>query len=128
MNNLNPIFGQSSKPTEKKNSKPSRKVRSDKIHDVKFPVTPEERSWIRRQARMKQMTETDFATELLYKAMAQASYKPVPNLTYRDTHQYIHCKPKMFIYDQVFELSLKWNLSVRRTVHRLIINSILESR
>lgn len=133
MTNLNPILRPNRNPAspgKPVNPKPiersERQVRSDKIHDLKFPVTPAERSEFRRQAKLKGMTETKFATALLLRAISLFRSAPLrfTDLPYTDTKQYLHCKPTEFQYDEIFQISLAWNVSVRQAVHRLMITMI----
>ena len=56
--------------------------------------------------------------------MLQLHPRRFPPLLYKDTGQYLHVKLTMEEYKSVEELSLDWNLSIRKTVHRLIINRI----
>lgn len=134
MTNLNPILRSNRTPTSRPSKAASsnliersqRQVRSDKIHDLKFPVTPYERSEFRRQAKLKGMTETKFATALLLRAVNLYRSNPprFTELSYSDTKQYLHCKPTEFQYDEIFRISLEWNISVRQAVHRLMITMI----
>lgn len=111
-----------------------RRERVDKKKDIKFPVTPEQREELRRLAkeiRIKQRDpskkyETISNTILLKKALDHQSIFPerFPPLMYKDTGQYMHVEPLLTDYGLVEELSLKWNLSLRKTVYRLIMNVI----
>lgn len=111
-----------------------RKVRSDKKMDIKFPVTPLQRQELRRLAKELRIVEkqpnkkyeTISNTVLLKKAIDQEAIFPerFPPLVYTDTRQYMHVEPLRQQYEQIEELAFKWNLSLRKTVYRLIMNLI----
>lgn len=111
-----------------------RKVRSDKKMDIKFPVTPVQRQELRRLAKELRIIdkqpnkkyETISNTVLLKKAIDQEAIFPerYPPLLYTDTRQYMHVEPLRQQYEQIEELAFKWNLSLRKTVYRLIMNLI----
>ena len=112
---------------EKKPAK--RKPRSDKIKDVKFPVTPELRAILRQKAKelnVAKRNETISNTRILTEAVYQARLFPdrFPEIVYVDTGQYMHAKPTQAIYDLVEELAFQWNVSIRRAAHRLIANYV----
>ncbi|MFT9486637.1 MAG: hypothetical protein ACH0QD_04610 [Tepidibacillus sp.] len=122
--NLNPIF--QNEQTNKINPRISkRKTRSDKIHDIKFPITPVIRSEIRRRAKAEGFpNETKYCTHLLIQAL-KYDKSFFPEIKYTDTKTYIHVKPTEFYYDKIFELKVDWDLrSDRQTVHRLIMGMI----
>lgn len=111
-----------------------RKERADKKKDIKFPVTPKQREELRRLAKELRIEQRDPSkkyetisnTHLLKKALEQQSIFPerFPPLVYKDTGQYMHAEPLLADFGRVEELSLKWNLSLRKTVYRLIMNII----
>jgi hypothetical protein len=108
--------------------------RSDKKKDIKFPVTPAQRETLRRLAmNMRKENrdpsrkyETISNTEVLKKALEQHRVFPerYPPLLYNDTGQYMHAEPLLRDHEQIEELAIKWNLSIRKTVYRLIMNYI----
>jgi hypothetical protein len=132
---LNPIFKEPASPqktiTQSPSSPPAnpstvqRKTRSDKTHDIRFPVTPDQKALIRRLARANDMKETQFTTKLLMTALS--AYPVLPEYDYHDTKLYMHVKPKEIDYQKVFDLAVKYGISERQTVTRLII-SILRQR
>jgi hypothetical protein len=111
-----------------------RKERVDKKKDIKFPVSPKQREELRRLARElraevnepSKKFETISNTNLLKKALEHQSIFPerYPPLLYKDTGQYMHVEPPLADFRVIEELSLKWNLSLRKTVYRLIMNVI----
>lgn len=111
-----------------------RKQRVDKKKDIKFPVTPEQREELRRlasdlriQDRKPELKyETISNTVVLKKAMDQFAIFPerYPPLLYKDSGQYMHAEPLLGDYEQIEELARRLNLSIRKTVYRLIMNFI----
>ncbi|CAG7651192.1 hypothetical protein ACFQI7_27595 [Paenibacillus allorhizosphaerae] len=112
----------------------TRKERSDKKKDIKFPVTPAQREELRKLAkelRIEKMDptrkfETISNTLVLKKALEQYSIFPerYPPLVYSDTGQYMHAEALLRDYVIIEELAIKLNLSIRKTVYRLIMNYI----
>lgn len=112
----------------------SRNERSDKKKDIKFPVTPSQREELRKIAKNLRLEnkdpskkyETISNTHVLKKALDQYSIFPerYPPLVYCDTGQYMHAEPFVKDFDVIEELARKLNLSVRKTVYRLIMNYI----
>lgn len=129
-----PVKHSASRQASQKASGRIRKERADKKKDIKFPVTPEQREELRRLAKAlrseqnepRKKYETISNTNLLKKALDHQAIFPerYPPLLYKDTGQYMHTEPLMADFRQVEELSLKWNLSLRKTVYRLIMNII----
>lgn len=122
---LNPIFNEKViKPKSPATSTPQpkqRKTRSDKCHDIKFPVTPEERAALRTLAKQRGVTVTRLATELLLDGL-QRQWMIDHSLPYKDTKQYMHVKPIQIYYHQVEQLAIEWGISERRAVHRIVIS------
>jgi hypothetical protein len=111
-----------------------RKERADKEKDIKFPVTPEQREELRRLAKGLKVKnrdpgrkyETISNTHVLKKAFDHYLIfkEQFPPLIYKDTGQYMHAAPLLRDFELIEQLSLKWNLSLRKTVYRLIMNFI----
>lgn len=111
-----------------------RAERVDKKKDIKFPVTPTQRETLRRLAKdmrkenrdPSRKYETISNTEVLKKALEQHCVFPerYPPLLYEDTGQYMHAEPLLRDHEQIEDLAIKWNLSIRKTVYRLIMNYI----
>ncbi|MFC5651008.1 hypothetical protein ACFPYJ_18230 [Paenibacillus solisilvae] len=111
--------------------KPARRERSDKLKDIKFPVTPSERQELRRRAIEMGVTgrnETISNTKLLILALNQLRLYPewYPPLVYKDSKQYMHVKPTGMVFKQIEELALQWNCSIRCACHRLLMNYIFK--
>jgi len=120
---LNPIFKEhvsTSNPNLNTNAKPvPRKPRSDKTHDIRFPVTAELKTLIRRLAKANKMKETQYTTKMLLAALS--SCQILPEYDYHDTKIYMHVKPTELHYEKVFDLAVKHGISERKTVTQLII-------
>jgi hypothetical protein len=120
--------------TPEKGSQRFRKERADKKKDIKFPVSPEQREELRRIAKDMRLKERDPSrkyetisnTHVLKKALDQQNIFPerYPPLVYQDTLQYMHVEPILRDFEHIEELSIVWNLSLRKTVYRLIMNFI----
>ncbi len=141
-NNLNAIFRPQKevpevKPietTQVKLEKPRRRERADRKKDIKFPVDERQHEELRRRAKELKVKnrdpnrkyETISNTDILLKALDQCSVFPerFPPLIYSDTKKYMHAEPMLRDYERIEELALKWNLSLRKTVYRLIMNYI----
>lgn len=121
-------------PAVKKPKARTRKERSDKKKDMKFPVTPEQREDLRRRASEMRVAdrkpdvkyETISNTAILKKAMEQFAIFPerYPQLMYKDTGQYMHAELLLPDYLEIEALARRLNLSIRKTVYRLIMNYI----
>lgn len=111
-----------------------RNERADKKKDIKFPVTPAQREELRKIAKELRIEnkdpskkyETISNTHVLKKALDQYRIFPerFPPLVYSDTGQYMHAEPFLKDFDVIEELARKMNLSIRKTVYRLIMNYI----
>lgn len=127
----NPLFAVPAVATKKvyaTEASTKRAPRSDKIMDLKFPVTPEQNNAIRNKAKLKgkQNELTEFCTDVLLKALDRYLMNPdfFIELPYEDTHKYKTTKPTVFYHDQVFALSGLWNCSMRQVAHRLFFNML----
>lgn len=105
----------------KKSSTKHRKVRSDKKKDIKVPLNEGQKRMIRWGAYKREMTATSFSTILVEEALTKPYIKDIPGLPYEDTHDYVHIKLKEIEYEQVVKLSIVWNVSVRKGVHRILL-------
>ncbi|WP_240416620.1 hypothetical protein [Paenibacillus periandrae] len=96
-----------------------RKIRSDKIHDIRFPVTPVERMMFRRIGKSLNLTETACCTHLLLSALQKRDQR-IPSYPYEDTRRYMHVKPTEEWYKIIAELAIYYDVSERQMVYRLI--------
>jgi hypothetical protein len=103
-----------------------RQERSDKVKDLKFPVSPEQRAELRRLAKVAK-NETESNTRILIAALQKYRHDPdsFPPLQYQDTGVYMHAKPIKFYWDQVEDLFIALDEGSRRSMaYRLIMNYI----
>ncbi|WP_240415989.1 hypothetical protein [Paenibacillus periandrae] len=115
--------------TKKEKNQPrtkERKTRSDKIHDIRFPVTPVEQMMLRRIGKSLNLTETSSCTHLLMTALQRRDQR-IPSYPYEDTRRYMHVKPTEEWYKIIAELAIYYDVSERQMVYRLIHYAI-ESR
>jgi hypothetical protein len=119
--------------TSKEENVSKRNVRADKLKDIKFPVTVSQRSELRRCAdvikrsmRSDKSYETISNTTILVNALTHYKLFPerYPELEYADSGQYMHATPTRIQFDEIQELAIQWNTSIRKATHRLIMNSI----
>lgn len=105
-----------------------RKTRSDKMVDIKFPVTREQRRELRTLAIGRKLgdRQTFFNTKLLQTAIANAGH--CAELDYKDSGQYMHVKPTQVANEEIEKLMLDWGCSKRQAVHRLMINAMQRNR
>lgn len=116
----------------------SRRTRSDKCHDIKFPVTLEEK--VRLKIACKQsdffykkkkglnvkITQTRFNTLLLRYALKNLSIVKWDR-QYSDSPTYMHTKPLESEYDEIggiYGLANVYGLSERKTVYCLVISAL----
>ncbi len=119
-----------------------RQTRSDKCHDVKFPITTEEKIRLKialKQAdfiykRMKgfdqRITQTSFNTSLLrysLNVMVNKENFVLWDRQYADSPTYMHTKPNEYEYREIggiYGLSTTKGLSDRKTVYCLIMSAL----
>lgn len=129
-NSLNSIFTQSLEKivVSEVPKKIARKERSDKLKDIKFPVTPEQRERLRRLAKQlpQESKRNETVSNTVHLLQALKHYQLYPErcheVVYKDTGQYMHAKPTRRDFEQIEELALLWNTSIRKATHRLIMN------
>ena len=124
--NLNPMYQKTKPklpPTERQYMQPSRprKERSDKKKDIKVPLTEEQKRMVRWGAYQREMTATSFSTTLVEKALSRPYLKELTEIPYEDTYDYVHVKLSKTNYEVVVKLSILWNVSIRKGVHRILL-------
>ncbi len=98
-----------------------RKIRKDKKKDIKVPVSEKQKKAIRRLAYKRKMTATSFSTMLVEEALQSAYLQQLKAVPYKDTHDFVHVKLRNNEYDQIVELAIDWNVSVRKCVYRILV-------
>lgn len=125
-----------------KQSANHRKTRSDKCHDIKFPITLEEKVRLKiafKQANIiykqlfgfdKKITQTSFNTALLRYSLHVLRYNQnfvSWDRQYSDSPFYMHTKPKEYEYNDIggtYGLSTRKGLSDRKTVYCLVLSAL----
>lgn len=128
---------QSKKPSQpKKSSNQPRKTRSDKRHNVKFPVNQMEQMQLKtacKQAstwykvhKKKELTQTAFNTYLLNYALNHLELVNW-NKPYKDSKRYMHTQALESDYQLIggpYGLAIEKGLSERKVVYYLVISAL----
>jgi len=96
-----------------------RATRSDKCHDIKFPVTPNMRAELIRRAARNKVKETRYCTLLLNKALSY-TMTSIPQYEYIDSVSFMHVKPTAIPYEKILNMRIELKISRREAVYRLI--------
>lgn len=109
---------------KKRNLEPQkRKVRSDKLHDIKIPVSETTNTNILRESRKYwHGSKTKIGTELLLYGLENLFV--FPDVTYHDYPSTVHCKVDHMIYQKIGEYAIKWNISTRQAAHRIFMEAL----
>jgi hypothetical protein len=116
---LNPIL---SNPQKRYMEPKQRKVRSDKLHDIKIPVSETVDTILRREARRYwNGSKTSLGTEIVLFGLQQIFV--YPDVTYKDSPFTVHCKVDQEVYQKLGDLATGWKCSVRKAAHRVFMES-----
>lgn len=120
----------------KKKLPTTRKTRSDKRHNVKFPITPTEHQLLKMTFKQaseslanksnKELTQTHFNTILLKFALSHLEVVDW-NKPYKDTKRYMHTQPLETDYREIggpYGLSTQKQMSDRKVVYYLVISAL----
>ena len=120
---INPILTSAGKKVEKQQKQYLRKVRSDKLHDIKIPVNEKLDALIRREAYKNWGgSKTAISTELfLYGLNHLISYPVIP---YRDGPMTVHIKIDHETYSKLGGHASEWKCSIRQAAHRIFMESL----
>ncbi|SIS01696.1 hypothetical protein SAMN05878482_10962 [Peribacillus simplex] len=117
---LNPVLSSSNKKTIEPQKK--RKVRSDKLHDIKIPVDEPMDMILRRESRRYwNGSKTALGTEILLFGLEQVLV--YPDVTYTDQPYTVHCKVDHETYQRIGDYAAGWKCSVRKAAHRIFIEA-----
>lgn len=118
-NNLNPMFNRK----RKQESDPQpRKVRSDKLHDIKIPITELMDTKLRLESRrFWNGSKTSLGTEILIFGLKEVFV--YPDVTYSDSPFTVHAKVDHDTYQQLGELAARWKCSARKAAHRVFMEA-----
>lgn len=116
---LNPILSTPQKRYEKPQQ---RKIRSDKLHDIKIPVTETVDTIMRRESRRYwNGSKTSLGTEILMFGLQQVLV--YPDVTYKDSPFTVHCKVDHEVYQKIGDLAAEWKCSARKAAHRVFMEA-----
>jgi hypothetical protein len=116
---LNPIL---SNPQKRYKEPQQRKVCSDKLHDIKIPVSETVDTILRREARRYwNGSKTSLGTEIVLFGLQQIFV--YPDVTYKDSPFTVHCKVDQEVYQKLGDLATEWKCSVRKAAHRVFMES-----
>jgi hypothetical protein len=119
VNHLNPVLSSSNK---KMIETQKRKVRSDKLHDIKIPVEESVDMILRKESRRYwNGSKTAFGTEILLFGLTQVLV--YPDVTYMDQPYTVHCKVDHETYQKIGEYADVWKCSVRKAAHRIFVEA-----
>jgi hypothetical protein len=130
-----PIKQSAPKKLQKPSNKP-RKTRSDKRHNVKFPVNQAEHMQLKTACKQvsvwykvhkkKELTQTAFNTYLLNFALDHIEIVNW-NKPYKDSKRYMHTQALESDYQRIggpYGLAIEKGLSERRVVYYLVISAL----
>lgn len=122
-------------PQPRKTNK-SRKIRSDKTHNLKFPVSPvdlmelrtvcKQASTLYKQLKKEELTQTKFNTCLLNYARKNPSIVNW-NRPYQDSKKYMHVTPLETDYQDIggpHGLAIQKGLSERKVAFYLVLSAL----
>ena len=116
---LNPIL---STPKKSYQESKKRKIRSDKLHDIKIPITEHIDLTLRLESnRYWNGSKTALGTEILMFGLEQIIV--YPDVTYKDQPYTVHCKVDHDTYQKLGNYAAKWKCSVRKAAHRIFIEA-----
>ncbi|WP_347552964.1 hypothetical protein ABFG93_22190 (plasmid) [Pseudalkalibacillus hwajinpoensis] len=132
MDSLNPMF-QKKKATRPKpvrttnvRKKPitkneGRKVRRDKKHDIKIPLTLDQRKMIKALARQAGEYPTNYLSQKMKTELPRAEFFPEPTVPYPSKSKLSYpVKLEQDYFKQLQDLSIEWDCSLRRAAYRII--------
>ncbi|MFJ7747465.1 hypothetical protein [Peribacillus sp. NPDC097295] len=116
---LNPVLNKKKKEGQEQQK---RKVRTDKLHDIKIPVTDSMDFFIRRESRRHwNGSKTALGTEILLFGLDQVFV--YPDVTYNDLPNTIHCKVDHEVFQKIGEYAADWRCSIRKAAHRIFVEA-----
>ncbi|WP_057915844.1 hypothetical protein [Peribacillus muralis] len=116
---LNPVLSSSNK---KMIETQKRKVRSDKLHDIKVPVDESVDMVLRKESRRYwNGSKTAFGTEILLFGLTQVLV--YPDVNYTDQPYTVHCKVDHDTYQKIGDYADVWKCSIRKAAHRIFVEA-----
>ena len=119
---INPILTNTKNQKEGGSVPKPRKVNSNKLHDIKIPVSENLDLAIRREAYKKwDGSKTAISTEVFLYGLYNLFY--YPEVIYKDGPTTVHVKIDHDTYMKVGEYASTWKCSIRKAAHRIFIES-----
>ena len=123
--NLNPMFNpyHATPKTIKNLKEPKpRKKRCDAKKDTKIPLSVEQKKFVRRISFTNRKDVTPFVSHLVIDGLNKEyiAYCTEEEPYHSDSEENVHCKLPQTLYDDLHELAIEWNVSIRRACHRIL--------
>lgn len=117
---LNPILTTSRMRADGK----ARKINSNKLHDIKIPVSENLEQIIRKESRKCWGgSKTSLGTELLMFGLEHLFY--YPDVEYQDGPFTVHIKVNHEIYQRIGEYQDQWRCrSIKQAAHRIFMEAV----
>lgn len=116
---LNPVLFSSRKRSEPTQQ---RKTRSDKLHDIKIPISESIDTVLRRESRRHwNGSKTAIGTETLIFGLEQIFI--YPEVPYSDQPLIVHCKVNHETYQKIGDLAAEWRCSIRKAAYRIFMEA-----
>lgn len=110
-------------PSNDRSSKiPIRKIRSDKLHDIKIPINEPMDVILRRESRRYwNGSKTSIGTEILIFGIEQLFI--YPDVNYQDEPFTVHAKVNHETYQKIGHYATDWKCSIRKAAHRIFMEA-----
>lgn len=131
--NLNPMFHPYKATPQNikipKEPKP-RKKRKDAKKDIKIPLTIEQKKFVRMASFARKMPVTSFVSELIIEGLniSYIKFCTEEEEYFSKSTENVHCKLPQHYHDQLHELAIEWNVSIRRAGHRILFYMLQKGR
>ena len=117
---LNPIL---STPPNPDRQTSERKIRADKLHDIKIPVSAVVDSILRRESRKRWGgSKTAIGTDILKYGLENIFMFPA--VEYKQQEKTVHCKVDQATFLKIADLADIWGYSIRKAAHRVFTESL----
>lgn len=105
-----------------------RKVRCDKKHDIKIPLSEEQTKKLRILAFNINKKDKTSLTECASRLLIRGLQKPIHTFTkveYVAKHEPVHAKIIDYDWEKLFNFSVEWKYkSMKKTAHRILVHMI----
>ncbi|MEQ6377113.1 hypothetical protein RZN22_09650 [Bacillaceae bacterium S4-13-58] len=104
--------------TQKTPTKKTRKTRSDKKHDIKLKLSKEDKQLLKLKAMDHHMSITAFASQVVKQELIRE--QDSEDKEYPKDGSFVHVVLENGFFEMVKTLSTEWDLSYRKTTHRVV--------